>query len=242
MTPKQLARDRRENFEALAAYANLGDTPEAWNGFRAQYPTFFPSTESGVKHKGFESISEWMYSFAEKWHQEFADHEVARRALPPLLWYRNRLRAVWSRNDRYGYNLAMLLGFDEEAKKVAKDHPGEVAADPLMRPMLIPGLFDPLEQRTQGLPLGHPIIDGVTGEIRWEFGCELQRSVYELMQERWRAKICPQCGKFFVSLTTAQKLCSDACSEAAIRERSLTWWNETGSERRAKAKSKARPR
>jgi ribosomal protein L37AE/L43A len=230
VTPKRLEKNRRQKFEALATYANLADTPEAWQRFRARYPDFFP-----------ETLSAWLYDFALQWHYEFATHEAGRHVLPPLLWYRNRLRAVWSRNDRLGYNLAVLLGFEEEAKRVSGEHPGEIASDPVVRPQAIPNQSpNPLRQQSEGLPPGRPVINGVSGEIGWQFGCELQQSVRELMQERWRAKICPQCGKFFAAQTTAQKLCSDACSEAAIRQRSLTWWNETGSERRAEAKSKAR--
>lgn len=242
MPSQRLARQRRKKFEALAAYANMRDKPEAWDSFRVRYPEFFPVAPSGFRSKGFENLSALMYDFAISWHNEFIDYEAGRNVLPPLLWYRNRLRAVWSRNDHHGYNLAILLGFEEEAKRIAAEHPGEVASDLVIRPLAIPGQpFNPLKQQSEGLPPGRPIINGVTGDIGWKFGCELQQSVHELMHERWRTKICPQCGKFFVALTTAQKLCSDDCSNAAIQKRSKDWWwDNKAKDRGANAKSKAR--
>jgi hypothetical protein len=226
-------------FEALAAYANMGDTPDDWQRFRLMCPDFFPPVTSGFRWPGFKDLSTWMYSFAQEWHGEWLkeiDHPVARKLLPPLLWYRNRLRSVWARSDQHGYNLAILLGFEQEAKRIAAEHPGEVAYDPLARPLLIPGQ-KPLKEESEGLPQGRPVINGVTGQIHWEFGCALQRAVYELMQERWRAKICPVCGRYFVAMKTAQKHCSVRCADEAKRERALSWWNKTGRERRAKART-----
>jgi protein-arginine kinase activator protein McsA len=77
-------------------------------------------------------------------------------------------------------------------------------------------------------------VDGLSGQIRWRFECEFQRSLYELMQCRWRAKVCEQCGRFFVALKTAQRFCSARCTEDTKRKRVLTWWNAEGKQRRAK--------
>ena len=71
-----------------------------------------------------------------------------------------------------------------------------------------------------------------------EIGCEIQTAVYELMHERWRAKVCPMCGKYFVAMKSAQKLCSAACNGDSKRVRSLTYWNETGKKLRIQAKAK----
>ncbi|HKM86654.1 MAG TPA: hypothetical protein VJW96_10635 [Terriglobales bacterium] len=226
-------------FEALAAYANMGDASEDWRRFRLMYPDFFPMTPSAFSRKGFQNVTEWMYEFAEEWQKYLADLPPDRRPVPPLLWYRNRLRAVWARNDQHGYSLAILLGFEQEAKKILAEHPSEVQFDMLARPLGIPGQsVDPSKQDSEGLPQGKPVINGVTGEIRWEFGCDLQQAVYELMQYRWRAKVCPKCGRFFIAAKTAQTFCSVRCSEDAKRDRALTWWNETGSKRRSRSKAR----
>ena len=229
---KHLA-DKMRSFEALAAYANMGDQPGEWKKFRLMYPDFFPVT-SGFAQKGFENLDSWMYDFADEWHKDFSDLPPGVILLPPLLWYRNRLRAVWARNDQHGYCLAILLGFEDEAAEIAAEHRGEVSFEPIARPFVVPG--QPIaKEKSHGLPQGRPAINGVTGAITWEFGCEIQRAVYELMQERWRAKICPQCGRYFVAMKTAQKVCSAACSGDAARKRALTWWNQTGRKRRARA-------
>lgn len=227
MTPsKRLAKDKLRLFEALAAYANMKDTPAEWQRFRVMYPDFFP-----------QELSAWMYQGAEEWHG-FRAHVGS--TLPPMLWYRNRLRSVWARTDQHGYSLAVLLGFEQEAQTIAEAHCGEIGFEPLSRTAQIPGrsVTDALTPIARGFPHGKAVIDGVTGQLRWEFGCKLQQAIYELMQERWRAKICPTCGKYFVAMKTAGKLCSVPCSDAAKRKRSRTWWNEQGSERRAKARTK----
>jgi hypothetical protein len=224
MTPSnRLAKDKLRLFEALAAYCNMKDTPEDYGRFRLLYPDFFP-----------QELSAWMYQLAEEWHKV---HVHLGSTLPPMLWYRNRLRHVWARTDQHGYNLATLLGFDQEAEAIAEAHCGEIGFEPVTRTALIPGrpLKDALASQARGFPQGKAIVDGVTGQIRWEFGCRLQQAIYELMQERWRAKICT-CGKYFVAMKTAQKLCSARCSNDAKRERARTWWNEEGNERRSKAR------
>jgi hypothetical protein len=227
---KRQAVEKGRMFEALAAYANMGDKPEDWNRFRLMYPDFFSTPD----------LSEWMYTFAENWSRDFAELPPERRPIPPLLWYRNRLRTVWARNDQHGYGLAILFGFEQEARKIAKEHPGEVSYEMLVSPSLVPGQSVDSSKRTSdgGLPSGRPVINGVTGEIAWEFGCEIQQSVYELMQNRWRAKVCPECGRFFVAAKTAQKTCSPRCSNDVKRARALAYWNQTGSKMRAKARKK----
>lgn len=232
MTPSnRLAKEKLRLFEALAAYANMGDTPAEWKKFDLKYPDFFP-----------QDLARWMYGLAEDWHKFPAG--PARNALPPLLWYRNRLRSVWGRTDQHGYNLALLLGFEEEAEKILSEHRGEIGFESHFRSSVVPGrtIVEMLDDKVKGLPKGKAAINGVTGQIRWEFGCTLQHAVYELMQERWRAKICPACGRFFVAMKTAQKSCSLGCSGDAKRERALSWWHEKGSERRSEAKQIRQPK
>jgi hypothetical protein len=237
----RLARDSKEAMvEALAAYANMGDTPADWKKFRLMYPDFFPMVPGWKQKEGFQDLDTWMYDFAERWHRDFSDLPPDRLPLPPLLWYRNRLRTVWAKIDRRGYSLAVLLGFEDEAQRIGKEHPTEVIVEPRVQPSLVPGKS--LVERFDVFPQGKPIISGFTGElrweIRWEFGCLFQQALYELMLQPWRAKICPKCGRFFVALKSAQTFCSVSCSDDAKRERALNWWNEKGSKRRSKARAK----
>jgi hypothetical protein len=223
----RLARDKAVMFEALARFANLEDAPSDWARFRIMYPDFFP-----------QEINSWMYEGAEEWSKYAADLP---HLLPPMLWYRNRLRAVWARTDQHGYNLAVLLGFERDAAAIAEAHRGEMEIETLSRTALIPGRpwVEAVKLHlAQGLPIGKAVIDGVTGQISWEFGSKLQQAIYELMQERWRAKICPECGRFFIATKNAGKFCSVTCTGQAKKERALTYWNETGSKKRAKARKK----
>ena len=61
---------------------------------------------------------------------------------------------------------------------------------------------------------------------------DLQQAVYELMQCRWRAKVCPICGKYFIAAKTATQYCSTKCTTEAKNRRSLNWWTRKGSAKR----------
>lgn len=243
------ARDARESqFEALAAFANMGDSPQEWKKFRLQWPNFFPTDRSGPKRQGFSNVTEWLYSSAEEFATpEFANLSKDRRLTPPLLWYRNHLRAVWTRNDPHGYHLAVLLGFEQEAKNIVQNHPDAYAHLSnviLVRPYIVPGQpVSRSEPQSEALPQGKPLINGRTGEIRWKFGCDLQQAVYELMQCRWRAKVCAVCGRYFIAAKTATQYCSSKCTTTAKNARSLDYWKREGRAKRdARSHSKSAQR
>jgi hypothetical protein len=242
---RQASKQRLQAFEALAAFANMGDTPEDWRKFRLLWPDFFPTTQSQFERPGFRNLTEWLYSFSERWVAESADPNTEDSGDPvgkemnylnmfqvPLLWYRDRLRAVWAANDPTGANLCVLYGLEKQAHNIGIGQPFVV------RTVLIPGeSLDPSKHETVGgLPQGTPVVNGVTGEITWKFGCDLQQSVYDLMQCRWRAKICPECGRYYVADKTAQTLCSTRCFQEAKRKRALAYWNREGRARRAEQK------
>jgi hypothetical protein len=227
--------DREAGLSALESFANLGETPEDWKRFRLKWPDFFP-----------RDLSEWFFEFAEYWARFFQDYPEARaRVKPPLLFYRDRLRMVWSGDDHKGVFLKLLLGFEREVKNnSAFNVPSSLfvpsvpftpkGTDNLQIGTFIPGQPpDPDQQTTiAGLPPGKPIVNGVTGAITWEFGCTLQQSVYELMQQRWRAMVCPECRKFFLADKTRQVYCSSACFGEMKRKRALNYWNRKGSAER----------
>jgi hypothetical protein len=223
---------READLNALQAYANLGVTPEDWKRFRVQYREFFP-----------ENLTDWFYDFAEEWYRKFQAYPKVREVVrPPLLFYRDCLRRVWTRDDHAGINLKLLLGFEQELKDMHRLNApsmeawiGKKRGKSIMN-VYIPGQPLDIDQQTTlaGLPPGRPIVDGVSGEITWEFGCAVQQSVYELMQQRWRAIVCPECGKFVLADKTNQTYCSLACSGEVKRKRALDYWNRKGSAERDK--------
>lgn len=270
------AREARlPEFDALAAFANMGDTPQDWENFRRRYPDFFP-----------DYLTEWMYrttnywwrllnlsetppddwmEFHQKWPNMFpattedwaqraaAIREAMSTGKPPLLLYRNLLRQVWWNDDTDGNRLRFLLGFESEAFRGGGfsfgmwklDDPPEPPAD--LKRIRSVGESSDSHVRVSDLPEGRPIIDGVTGAIKWSFGCKFQSTIYDLMQDRWRAKECPECHKLFIADKTAQKFCSTSCSDEKKREQSNEYYHRKGKATRqerkaARAKSRSQRR
>lgn len=225
---RKAKNDRDSRLSALEAYANLGETPEDWKRFRLKHPNFFPA-----------HLTEWLYAHAESLYERFKDiPDTWLEVRPPLLFYRDRLRLVWSLNDQSGSNLKFLYGFEKDSG-VDGGSSGLVMPGDLRGRAIIPGQSRDEDERTTvaGLPSGKAIVNGITGAIDWEFGCALQQSVYDLMQQRWRAMVCPECGKFFLADKPNQKFCSPACFGKVKKRRALDYWNVKGSaDRKRKAK------
>jgi hypothetical protein len=232
--------DREAGLSALESFANIGETPEDWKRFRLKWPDFFPN-----------NLTEWFYRQAESWvsWSQYAP-SLKTRQKTPLLFYRDCLRKVWNGNDHEGVFLRVLLGFELEVRNKEV-----LNIDSLFIPVgcwekdgeriltsLIPGQsLDPDKQTSiAGLPPGRAIVNGVTGAITWGFGCTLQQSVYELMQQRWRAMVCPECRKFFLADKTRQVYCSSACFGEMKRKRALNYWNRKGSADRDKRRGQKR--
>ena len=94
------------------------------------------------------------------------------------------------------------------------------------------------------LPLGNPVIDGNTGTIGWEFGCQFQTSIYELMQERRRGRgrervckwgLCKK--KYFVADKMTRKYCSPNCCGERRREQCRKYQEGVGTPRRRELKA-----
>lgn len=253
-------------FEALAAFANMGESPQrigegpqGWEGFRRGNPKFFPGY-----------LTDWFYRTANDWwrmshlsetppndwrefhskHPEsfperIEDWAVSIRALreffdnhdpvPPLLFYRNLLRRVWANEDINGNCLRFLLGFEAEALAGGMGGFFLWKTEPTPKPPPSPGWNlkwlgddDDGESRISDLPQGRPVIDGSTGTISWSFACRFQSAIYELMQERWRAMICPQCHKYFIADKTAQKFCSTKCTGENKRQKQIAYYHRKG--------------
>jgi hypothetical protein len=211
---RQAAKDRDLQLEALAAFANMGDTPFEWQKFRLKCRRFFPDDS--------------LYTRAEQWLtttlEPFLPYTTTR-----LLLYRDHLRRVWAGSDQKGESLTILYGFEKKLNPVEPKNAqfGEPGA---AHPLFLGGKGLRPDELDQGmLPEGKPAVDGVSGEILWTFGSEFQQSLYELMRFRWRARICVQCGRYFVADKTAQTFCSPNCSDSAKRARSRDYWRRLGS-------------
>jgi hypothetical protein len=224
--------------EALIAFANLGETPDSWRRFRLKWPEFFPTANIGVSIPGFNNLSEWFYHCVEEWAKWESD--LRAQVKTHLFWYRDHVRAVLTCNDSDGARLSILLGFEEQAKAsgyldsaalvTIGRIPGKSTAESLSMPNL------------DVLPRGRAVVNGITGAIEWEFGCALQQAVYELMRHRWRAKVCPECGQYFIADKTAQAYCSTVCYQEKKRKQSLDYWRREGSDRRDERKHKTKSR
>jgi hypothetical protein len=234
-------RQARENwmqdFEALAAYANLGDTPDSWQKFRLGWPNFFSNSTSEAVQSSSNNLAESLYDSALDWDRFCSENsaklpaDIRSHYVPLLLWYRDLLRAVWKRSDPRGAALCALLGFHEQARRSGLDEivPANVR---LSGPSSLQP--DPIANI---LPPGRPIVDPSIYAIRWQFGCQFQRALYSLMESFWLAMICPQCGKYFIAGKTAQKFCSTSCSGAKKASASLDFYYRRGRHLREKQRA-----
>ena len=234
--------DREAGLSALERFANLRETPEDWKRFRLKWPDFFPN-----------HLTEWFYRYAEEWAKLVQEiPELKERQRPNLIFYRDCLREVWNGKDHQGVFLKVLLGFELDVRDSSLLNFGSLFSPAVCwekdgeRTITswIPGQsLDPDKQESiAGLPPGRPCVNGVTGAITWEFGCALQQSVYELMQQLWRAMVCPECHKFFLADKTRQVYCSSACFGEMKRKRALDYWNRKGSDARDKTRGQKRAR
>ena len=147
--------------------------------------------------------------------------------IPPLLSYREFLRWVWRGKGPADNCYKILLGFEapwpfpEEGAGVRWDESkalfewkGYRTRNPDLTTTIGPFTDKGKETETfWGLPTGTTIVDGKTRTIKFEIGCQFQRAIYHLMQERWRAKICSwsECRKYFAADKGARKYCSEEC-------------------------------
>lgn len=228
-------------FDALAAFANLGETPDEWGRFRLGWPDFFPGSAPQAQSSSI-GLTDWLYKDAEDWAKFCYDFSASLPAdyrlttVPPLLWYRDLLRAVWTRQDVAGAALSLLVGFADQAQlNRLKDVVPRTVRATLPSVEYLGRDFDP----KNALPSGRPAVDvgTIACTIRWEFGCQFQQAIYELMQNLWRAKVCPQCKRFFIAGKTAQKFCSTKCTGEKKASDSLDYYHREGRFRRQEQSS-----
>jgi len=182
----------RAPWKTLEMFANLKESREVWHSFLEKHLKFFSNRE------GFPPSDE-IANDAQV--SESSESEVEN-----FLLYQKLLRSVWASNDPEGRGLSFLFRIEQAANSQESEWDGFV--------------FHFVSRPKRALPKGKPVVDGVTGKIQWEFSTEFQQSLYELMQVRWRAKVCRACGKYFIAKKTAQTLCSERCARTAQLKRS----------------------
>jgi hypothetical protein len=181
---------------------------------------------------------------------------------PPLLYYRDLLRRVWGEKPDADSRRA-LLGFEGDWPLVLEHRGSENGQTPplrrtgkLTRPrLMLSGAPQMLEVTTIGnatlttspevTSCGLPIaVTRCTGKaIEFEFGSEFQWTIYDLMQEQWRARECKWCLDCFIKVKGAQKYCSTKCSGERKITKALNDYHETGKARRQASRAAApRPR
>jgi hypothetical protein len=239
---RQAKHDRLRGFEALEEFANLEDNPERWQEWKGRWeqfkkrrPDFFPPDlgtycELSVpwpdpvkpEMRGSVDVSERNLLIGAKGETLIVrviarfHGKIIRLGSLPIL-FRKMVEAVWTHQDPKGLALKSLLGFGPPVIESA----GVSGVE-------LPGL----------LPGGKAIVNEVSGAITWEFCCQLQRAVWDLMQERWRAMVCPVCRKLFVADRTAQRYCSARCYAAKKAGQSLDYYYSKGRQKRQEKKQK----
>ncbi len=178
---------------------------------------------------------------------------------PSLIYFRILLRLVWSKQDPDDKCLSCLLGFDADPPDEEVDGAeGEVnglfwfgerpktaaeieeeETDNLKGPPGIPmSMWRRHWESFGGLPAGRPVADGGTGNMVFQFGCQFQSAIYDLMKDRWRAKVCSwsKCRKYFIADKRGRKYCSEKCCWDKKLEHALVYYHRKGKfARQAKA-------
>lgn len=223
-------RATEAGLKALADFANMGDGPDDLQHFQKVHPDFMPS--------GFIYQAE---QFEKMGYREFPIHVVKRI-----------LRRVWRGEDHRGRALAWLLGFYQSVGGL----PSPIDAKPMI---FGPGWMEeilfgetPAERVTRDLEPDDPTarrfgelmreMNTPPVKLNWAKGTldyvprmtgRFQDALWRLFQASWRAKVCPQCGSYFVADRTAQRYCSTDCRDIVNRENQLRYWRELGKQRRA---------
>lgn len=194
---RKAGNERELLFAALEAFANLGDEPNAWTRFIRQWPQFLPDV-------AFVGAANWNFEGSSP------------KSRPPIYWFRNAVRSVWSGADANGALLNCLLGIDSDFS-------------------LLRDWDDSIRGGATILSPARPRAHWQSGEITLAFNIDFQRALFALMKDHWRAKVCPECSRYFIANKTAQAYCSSECYGESKRKRALSWWRRAGSANRTKA-------
>jgi hypothetical protein len=213
---KSLTRKSRKTLES---FANFKGSAEEWVSYLSKNLEFFSVLRISPSGAGVSETKPSTSDEAGKLESgEFSE----------FFWYQDLVRRVWAANDTDGSCLSVLFGINKASDPASPDSDISIAR-----------LKDDPFAKKASLPQGQPVVDGIKGKIHWQFLTAFQQSLYELMQDRWRAKVCRECGKYFIAEKTAQTLCSERCAHAAQVKRAIEYWHREGkAKRETKAKAK----
>jgi hypothetical protein len=210
--------DRESLFAALELFANCKDTPSDLHSFRVQHPQLFPA--------------------------EFYDQseQLARAGKKNTFfnWVKRQLRTVWEGRDPAGTRLAVLLGI--QSVSYAGPPHGDFAAEVTEHMSIFLDFIEmckpPSEEHAT---LGAYALAGARVTPDWQRGgfqyepvIDFQDAVYALMNESWRARICPICRRYIIAAKPANIYCSTNCSGVARQKRDLEYWRNEGKALRLK--------
>lgn len=213
-------------FSALEDFANLGDTVEDLGRFQ-------------TKHHGIGPIDALQLGAEGKPAREIG---LSAALHPLILNFRDLLQHVWRGSaDRDPRILDILMGLNTEIldpEKWRGGVPGEVA--PLTR--FFSQAAMPALERLRRANIAPSRLEAVwtTGDFRFVTASWFHWAVYAVFRESWRARVCPQCRRYFIADRPPQRFCSTACSGEARNARNRSWWRHEGKEWRNKQARRAK--
>jgi len=225
------AKEKSRLLAGLEKFAKLGDGLEEYLSFARQLPEFWPVEIIDLEGNPI------------RW--TLACHKL-------VLIYRDCLRRLWRLEpDAFGdESLSLLLGVSYTLRTVTREDlehlipPKSGAGFPLRHSWGIWGLAwkEVLEAHPEAfiVDVGGIFPSWRRGEFVYTPANDFQRAVYLLFRERWRAKVCVQCGTRFVAKRPPQFYCSTKCFGEVRRNRNLLWWKQVGSRNRKARAAEAR--
>ncbi len=144
-----------------------------------------------------------------------------------ILWMRDFLRAVWKREDVNGITLRGFLGLNQQFSPPGlrrKQFPGDNLVAIWRR------FKRPPEEDQEFLPNVYPNLH--TGEIQYRPATSFQQAVYALLKNGWRARVCEDCGNYFVADKPAQRFCSTRCGKERKKRYDKLYWQQRGTAKR----------
>jgi len=232
----RISRTERERlFAKLERFVNLGDSVEDFRTFESQDSEFLPFVGYDETRQELTHTRESGQERREVLESELADLIGPEPAKPlsvheRVLEYRNALRMLWvgCGGPRSARACAKHLEFLLDLHGVGETPFAAYGPPPSARHVTWPG--------TTLMP------DWWSGKFLLFCALDFPRAICLLWEERWRAKTCGDCQRYFVAAKPATKFCSSKCAGEARRKRDLDYWHEHGKKERAKRRAKAKGR
>lgn len=221
---RRASADPRLSFGRLEKFANLDSHLSAFEAFALEHPTFAPVQFYDA------ALSEKAQNHPVGWRPDF--YGLFRI-------FRDLLRDVWERGSNP--ELAVLLGIDARAWQIISRQTKAGFLDSVFG-----GYEASLQKEMPAISENYFAVpsrvypDWKSGSFRYEADTDFRRAVYELFRQSWRAKVCPDCCKYFIADKPPQRYCSSKCYGAAKLHRDREFWRRKGTVRRREREQKER--